>query len=117
MAKSANKDLAWKFLTAIDGPQTDPAWTTAVGALPIFTSAEKDPAYADPKYRAWFDSLSDKDIVPTITPAYLPEYGLFAGSTAIKLAQEALLGQITAEDMAKQWAEQLTKAQKKYLAK
>jgi multiple sugar transport system substrate-binding protein len=47
----------------------------------------------------------------------LPEYGLFAGSTAIKLAQQALLGQITAEDMAKQWAEQLTKAQQKYLAK
>jgi multiple sugar transport system substrate-binding protein len=117
MAKSANKELAWKFLAMIAGPENDPAWTKAVGALPIYTSAEKDPAYADPKYHAWFESLSDKDIVPTITPAYLPEYGLFAGSTAIKLAQQALLGQITAEDMAKQWAEQLTKAQQKYLAK
>ena len=117
MAKSAHKDLAWKLLATLDGPESDPAWTKAVGALPIYTSAEKDPTYADPKYRAWFDTLADKDVTPTIMPAYLPEYGLFAGSTAIKLAQQALLGQISAEDMAKQWADHLTKAQQKYLAK
>jgi multiple sugar transport system substrate-binding protein len=117
MAKSENKELAWKFLTMIDSPEHDPAWTKAVGALPIYTSAEKDPGYADPKYRAWFDTLADKDTTPTITPAYLPEYGLFAGSTAVKLGQQALLGQITAEDLGKQWAEHLTKAQQKYLAK
>lgn len=117
MSKSQNKELAWKFLEALDNPQTDPEWTKAVGALPIFTSAEKDPTYADPKYRAWFDSLSDKDRVPTITPAYLPEYSLFAGSTAVKLAQQALLGEITAQDLGNQWADILTKAQQKYLAK
>ena len=117
MSKSENKELAWKFLAALDNPQTDPEWTKAVGALPIFTSAEKDPTYADPKYRAWFDSLSDKDRVPTITPAYLPEYSLFAGSTAVKLAQQALLGEISAQDLGNQWADILTKAQQKYLAK
>ncbi|MBN9272984.1 MAG: sugar ABC transporter substrate-binding protein, partial [Mesorhizobium sp.] len=31
MAKSEHKDLAWKFLTLIDGPETDPMWTKAVG--------------------------------------------------------------------------------------
>jgi multiple sugar transport system substrate-binding protein len=117
MAKSENKELAWKFLTVLGGPEYDPAWTKAVGALPIYTSAEKDPTYADPKYRAWFDTLADKDNVPTITPAYLPEYSLFAGSTAVKLAQQALLGEITAQDLGMQWADILTKAQQKYLAK
>lgn len=117
MSASKNKDLAWKFLAMIDNPESDPLWTRAVGALPIFKSAEKDPTYADPKYRAWFDSLDDKDIVPTVTPGYLPEYSLFAGSTAVKLAQQALLGQITAEDLGKQFAGILTKAQQKYLAK
>lgn len=117
MAKSAHKDLAWKFLTLLDSPEVDPEWTKAVGALPVFKSAESDPAYSDPKYRAWFDTLADKDAIPTSTPAYLPEYSLFAGSTAVKLGQQALLGQITAEDLGKQWAEILTKAQQKYLAK
>lgn len=117
MAKSQNKDLAWKFLTMLNGPKTDSAWTQAVGALPVFKSAEKDPAYADPKYRAWFDTLADKDAIPTITPSYLPEYSLFAGSTAVKLGQQALLGQTTAEELGKQWADIFTKAQQKYLAK
>jgi multiple sugar transport system substrate-binding protein len=117
MAKSEHKDLAWKFLTLIDAPENDPTWTKAVGALPIFKSAEKDPGYADPKYRAWFDTLADKDAIPTITPAYLPEYSLFAGSTAVKLGQQALLGEITAEDLGKQWADIFSKAQQKYLAK
>jgi len=117
MSASKNKDLAWKFLAAINAPDADTKWTQAVGALPIFRSAESDPAYADPKYHAWFETLGDENAIPTITPSYLPEYSLFAGSTAVKTGQQALLGQISAEDLGKQWAEILTKAQQKYLGK
>ena len=35
----------------------------------------------------------------------------------MKTSQQALLGQLKPEDMAKQWADYLTKAQQKFLAK
>ena len=36
---------------------------------------------------------------------------------AIKTSQQALLGDISAKDLADQWADYLTKAQQKFLAK
>jgi multiple sugar transport system substrate-binding protein len=49
-------------------------------------------------------------------PTYLPEFAFFADSIVPKTGQQALLGQITPEEMAKQWADLLTKAQQKFLA-
>ena len=49
-------------------------------------------------------------------PTYLEEFAFFADSLAIPTSQEALLGQRTAEDLADEWADYLTAAQKKWLA-
>jgi len=29
-----------------------------IGALPIYTAAAKDPMYADPRYKGWFEELA-----------------------------------------------------------
>jgi multiple sugar transport system substrate-binding protein len=114
---SKQKDLAWKLIATLEGPEGNIAWNKKIGALPIYKSAESDPFYADPKFKGWFEELADKNVVPTIMPTYLQEFAFFADSIAVKTSQQALLGQLKPEDMAKQWADYLTKAQQKFLAK
>ena len=114
---SKQKDLSWKLIAALDGPEGNIAWNKKIGALPIYKTAEKDPFYADPKFKGWFEELADKDVVPTVMPTYLQEFAFFANSIAVKTTQQTLLGQMKPEDMAKQWADYLTKAQQKFLAK
>ena len=116
-SNSKNKDLAWKLIATLDGPEGNVIWNRKIGALPIYTTAESDPFYADPKFKGWFAELSDKDVHPLIMPTYLQEFAFFADSIAVKTTQQTLLGQLTPADMAKQWADYLTKAQQKYLAK
>jgi multiple sugar transport system substrate-binding protein len=115
-ASSQNKDLAWKLISTLDGPDGNIMWNKKTGALPIYKSAEKDPFYADPKFKGWFAELADPNIVPLVMPTYLKEFAFFADSLAVKTTQQALLGQLTPEQLATQWATYLTKAQKKYLA-
>ena len=116
-ANSKNKDLAWKLIATLDGPEGDVIWNRKIGALPIYKSAESDPFYADPKFKGWFAELADKDVQPLVMPTYLPEFAFFADSIAVKTTQQALLGQLAPDAMGQQWADYLGKAQKKYLAK
>ena len=69
-----DKDLSWKLIATLDGPEGNIAWNKRIGALPIYKSAEKDPFYADPKFKGWFEELADKDVVPTVMPTYLEEF-------------------------------------------
>jgi multiple sugar transport system substrate-binding protein len=115
-SNSKNKDLSWKLIATLDGPEGNVVWNKRIGALPIYKSAEKDPFYANPKFKGWFEELGDKDVTPTVMPTYLPEFAYFADAIVVKTSQQALLGLLSPEDMAKQWADYLTTAQKKYLA-
>ena len=114
---SKEKDLAWKLIATLEGPEGNVIWNKKIGALPIYKSAEKDPFYADPKFKGWFEELGDKDVTPLIMPTYLEEFAYFADSIAVKTTQQALLGQLSPQDLATQWADYLTKAQKKHLGK
>ncbi|MDW9803923.1 extracellular solute-binding protein [Sinorhizobium meliloti] len=116
LAASQNKDLSWKLIETLEGPEGNIEWNKRTGALPVHKSAEKDPFYASPQFKGWFDELADKDVVLTVMPTYLEEFAFFKDSLAIKTTQEALLGDITPEELANQWADYLTKAQQKYLA-
>jgi multiple sugar transport system substrate-binding protein len=115
-SNSQNKDLAWKLIATLDGPEGNILWNKKTGALPIYTSAEKDPFYADPKFKGWFAELGDANVVPLVMPTYLKEFAFFADSLAVKTTQQALLRELTPDQLATQWAIYLTKAQKKYLA-
>ncbi|WP_337267860.1 ABC transporter substrate-binding protein [Oryzifoliimicrobium ureilyticus] len=117
MASSQNKDLSWKLISTLEGKEGNIAWNKRTGALPALKSAANDPFYASPQFKGWFDELADKDAVPTTMPTYLEEFAYFKDSLVIKTSQEALLGDISPEDLAKQWADYMTKAQQKYLSK
>ncbi len=116
-ADSEHKDLSWKLIATLQNPESNIEWNKRVGALPAFSAAEDDPFYAGDQFKGWFEELADENTVPTVMPTYLEEFAFFKDSLAIKTSQQALLGDITAKELADQWAEYLTKAQKKNLAK
>jgi len=79
------------------------AWNRRIGALPIYTAAAKDPMYADPRYKGWFEELADPNYSPMIMPMDLRAWALFASSIVPRTTQNLLLGKLTAPDMAQQW--------------
>jgi multiple sugar transport system substrate-binding protein len=54
--------------------------------------------------------------VPTTMPTYLEEFAYFKDSLSIASGQRALLGEITPQELASEWAAYLTKAQQNFLA-
>lgn len=117
MSKSENKDLAWELIATLEGPEGNLVWNKETGALPVLKSAEKDPFYADAKFEGWFKELADKDEVPTTMPTDLEEFAFFKDSMVIASGQKALLGEITPDELASEWAAYLTKAKQKQMAK
>jgi multiple sugar transport system substrate-binding protein len=114
-SSSVHKDLDWKLIKALDGPDANLVWNQRVGALPVYKAAEKAPLYSSDQLKGWFQELADPDEVPTVMPTHLPGFAYFADSLAVKTSQQALLGQISPEDMNKQWAAYLTNAKRKEL--
>lgn len=116
MSASQHKDLAWKLVSTLEGKDGNIDWNKRTGALPALKSAANDPFYSSPQFKGWFEELADKNAIPTTMPTYLQEFAFFKDSLVIKTSQQALLGDITPKELADQWADYLTKAQKKFLA-
>lgn len=117
MEASGNKDLAWKLISTLEGPEGNVPWNKMTGALPALKSAEQDPFYQSEAFKGWFEELGDPNVIPTIMPTYLEDFAFFKDSLAISSGQKALLGEITPAELATQWADYMTKAQGKFLAK
>jgi multiple sugar transport system substrate-binding protein len=109
-ANSKHKDLAWKLIATLDGIPGNFTWNRRIGALPIYTAAAKDPMYADARYKGWFDELADPNVVPMMMPTDLRAWALFSSSIVPRTSQSLLLGELSAQDMAQQWAQVMTKA-------
>jgi multiple sugar transport system substrate-binding protein len=109
-ANSKHKDLDWKLIATLDSPAGSLAWNRRIGALPIYTAAARDPMYADPRYKGWFEELADPNVSPMIMPMDLRAWALFASSIVPRTTQNLLLGKLTAAEMAQQWSQILTKA-------
>lgn len=114
---SKHPDEAWSLIASLSSPESNLEWAKFVGVIPIHKGAEKDPFFATEQHKGWFTELNDPRWTPTPVPAHLEEYGYWADSIAIQTGQEALLGQRTAQDVADEWADYMTKAQQKWLAK
>ncbi len=113
---SEHKDEAFALISSLSSPQSNAVFAKRVGVLPIHKGADSDPFYATEQFKGWFEELNSPDYVPTIMPTYLAGFSEFAGVTVIETAQEALLGQLTAQELADQWAEILTAEYAKWKA-
>jgi multiple sugar transport system substrate-binding protein len=115
-SSSKNKEAAWKLSQFLIEKKNNLKWANFIGILPIYKGADKDAAYSDSVYKGWFAEVNNTTkYVPVQYPLYLPQLGEFFGTIAVKGIQEALLGQKTSEQVAKEWAVFLTKANQEYL--
>ena len=119
LATSENKDLAWKLIATLEGPEGNVAWNKRTGALPVYKSAEKDPVLRRASSsRAGSRSSPTRTSVPTVMPTYLEEFAFFKDSHG---RQDRPAGAARRASRRRswptQWADYLTKAQQKFLAK
>lgn len=100
-AKSGNKDLAWKFIQALQTPQNAAKYAVEGTQIAVRSDVAEDPAYkkANEKYPVFTDVVS----VTKYRPAY-PEYPKI--SNQIQVAAESVMtGQQTPEQAAKAYDE------------
>ncbi|MFV0386211.1 ABC transporter substrate-binding protein [Paracoccus sp. (in: a-proteobacteria)] len=105
---TAHADDAWKLVAWLSTPESNAAWAKRVGVIPIHQGADRDPFFQTEQFSGWFQELNSDAYVPTIMPTYLEQWGYFNSTLLKDSAQEALLGQKTAQELADEWAVFLT---------
>ncbi|WP_425049414.1 ABC transporter substrate-binding protein [Psychromarinibacter sp. S121] len=113
---SAAKDEAWSLIAHLSSPEQNKTWAKRVGVIPIHKGADQDPYFQSEQFSGWFTELNDPAWEPLTMPTYLEGFGYFADSIALETSQQALLGEISAQDMADEWAAFLTEEYEKYQA-
>ncbi|TNC66639.1 sugar ABC transporter substrate-binding protein [Rubellimicrobium roseum] len=108
-------DESWSLVAHLSSPESNSVWAQRVGVIPIHQGADQDPFFRTEQFAGWFEELNNPDTyIPLSMPSYLEGFGYFADQLSIETAQQALLGEITAQEMADQWAEYLTAEYAKY---
>ena len=101
-------DAAWNLVAYLSSPESNSTWAQRVGVIPIHQGADQDPFFKTEQFKGWFEELNSPDYIPTIMPTYLEQWGYFTSTILKDSAQEALLGQKTAQELADEWAAFLT---------
>jgi multiple sugar transport system substrate-binding protein len=112
-----NPDAAWNLVAHLSTPESNATWAKRVGVIPIHQGADQDPFFKTDQFKGWFEELNSPDYIPTIMPTYLEQWGYFTSTILKDSAQEALLGQKTAQELGDEWAAFLTEEYGKWKAK
>jgi multiple sugar transport system substrate-binding protein len=114
---SQHQDQAWDLIATLSSPAANADWAKRVGVIPIHKGADQDPFFKTEQFKGWFEELNSDAYVPTIMPTYLEQWGYFTSTLMKDSAQEALLGQKSAQELADEWAGFLTEEYANYKAK
>lgn len=114
--QAKQKDLSWQLIEFLSNKTNNLAWSKFVGTLPIYKGAEQDPFYQTPQFAGWFTELNDPNYVPLTMPTHLKGWGYFNSVTVKESSQETLLGENDTQSMVEEWAKDLSKEQKAWLA-
>lgn len=111
---TSDEEASWSLVQHLSTPEANDTWAKRVGVIPIHEGADQDPYFQSEQFAGWFTELNDPAWQPLTMPTYLEQFGYFADSIALETSQQALLGQITVQQMADQWAEFLTEEYAKW---
>jgi multiple sugar transport system substrate-binding protein len=114
---SQHKEEAWKLIAHLSNAQSNLEWAKFVGVIPTHKGADQDAFFQGENYAGWFTELNDPKYELIPVPVHLEKLGYFFDVLSVQTAQKALLGELTAQQLADEWAKYLTDAQKEYLAK
>jgi multiple sugar transport system substrate-binding protein len=110
-------DESWDLVAHLSSPESNAVWAQRVGVIPIHEGADRDPYFQTEQFAGWFEELNNPETyVPLRAPFELEGYGFFADQLSIETGQQALLGEITAQELGDQWAEYLTEERAKFEA-
>ena len=110
-------DDAWNLVAYLSSPESNATWAKRVGVIPIHQGADQDPFFKTDQFKGWFEELNSPDYIPTVMLTYLEQWGYFTSTVLKDTAQEALLGQKTAQELGDEWAAFLTDEYGKWKAK
>lgn len=114
---SRNKDESWKLIEFLTAEKQNMEWVNLVGVLPVHEGAQTNPAFAGEHWDAWFKTVQNPEKYhPKLPPVYLPEWANLYDKVMVETGQEMLLGKRSVADVAQQWADAFTAAQKKFNA-
>ena len=113
---SANPELAQELLGELMAPEVNLEWAKFMGVVPAVEIPEDDTYYSDPVFDGFFAELEGEEWQLMTWPAHLPELGEFFDVIAVETSQAALLGQMSAEELAGEWDSFLTEAQQRWMA-
>lgn len=116
-SSTESPDAAWNLVAHLSSPESNSTWAQRVGVIPIHQGADQDPFFKTEQFKGWFEELNSPNYIPTIMPTYLEQWGYFTSTVLKDTAQEALLGQKTAQELADEWAAFLTDEYGKWKAK
>ncbi|MGA9873010.1 MAG: extracellular solute-binding protein, partial [Rhodococcus sp. (in: high G+C Gram-positive bacteria)] len=115
---SKHQAAAWKFLEFMTSPESQAYWNENVGQIPVNTVARSAPAFAGmPSVQAAEASLDDPATVLVTPPDYLPDFGKIVQVQMLGQWQKVLIGQLSAQDFADDFAEKLNRSKAKYDAR
>jgi multiple sugar transport system substrate-binding protein len=114
---SEHKEDAWKLIAHLSSAPSNLEWAKFVGVIPTHKGADQDPHFTGENYAGWFTELNDPKYELTAYPAHLEKLGYLFDVMSVETSQKALLGQMTAQEVADQWAKYLTGAQQEWLSK
>jgi multiple sugar transport system substrate-binding protein len=115
-ANTQHPEAAFEFLTWMVNAENNSEWNQTLGQLPSNIGVMDD---------AWFNeatpiaTMSGAINSPITTgfghPQFLPDFAPINNNVAGPAIQEALLGQITVQELLDMWADALTDAMQEYL--
>lgn len=113
-AKSENKEVAWKLLSYLLSAEGSKEFSISMGFTPVNKKLTDDPTFNNGPIKVYLEQVMSENIEFSNNPSYLPEWGEFCGAWGTAECQKMILGQQTAEQTAKNFADFLNKAKEKY---
>ncbi|KIQ10868.1 ABC transporter substrate-binding protein [Rhodococcus sp. MEB064] len=115
---SPHQAAAWKFLEFMTSASSQSYWNGAVGQIPVNKAARAAPEFdAMPSVQAALTALDDPATVLVTPPDYLSDFGKIVQVQMVGQWQKVLIGQLSAQDFADDFAEKLDRSQAKYDAR
>ncbi|MGB6181852.1 MAG: sugar ABC transporter substrate-binding protein [Rhodococcus sp. (in: high G+C Gram-positive bacteria)] len=112
---SPHQAAAWKFLEFMTSAPSQSYWNGAVGQIPVNSDARSAPEFAAiPSVKTALDVLEDPTTTLVTPPDYLPDFGKIVQVQMISPWQKVLIGSMSAQDFADEFAETLERSKAKY---